>query len=194
MVGMRVLTAVVAIGLVSTSAIGPATAQTSPASPPAETGAANPVPRAPAKAEQDFIDKAGRGGLAEIELSKLAQKSANPDVRNFADRMIGDHTEINARLTAIANVDDVGVPQTLDIEHQKLREKLANEHDGTFDRDYAHAMVADHDQAIKLFEQQERSGREPQLKEFARKTLPILQQHRRMAVALAMKLDETAAK
>jgi putative membrane protein len=188
---MRVLTVAAAIGMMSGSAAAPAMAQTSPANPAAAATAAQ---REPAKADRDFVDQAGHGGLAEIELSKLAQKSANPDVRSFAERMIADHSKIDARLTAIAKADGAAVPQTLDVDHQKLRDKLAGEHDGTFDRDYARAMVADHDEAIKLFQQQEQSGRDPQLKEFARNTLPTLQQHRAMAAALAKKLNETAAK
>lgn len=183
--------AILALGLLAGSAaIGPGVAQTKGANPPAAGNPATSATPALAKADRDFIDGAGHGGAAEIELSKLAQKSANPDVRRFADRMIADHTKIGQRLTAIAGAE---APPTLDVEHQKLREKLANEHDGTFDRDYAHAMVVDHDQAIKLFRQQAQSGRDPRLKEFARTTLPTLQEHHSMAAALASKLNETAA-
>ncbi len=174
--------------------IRPAMAQTGPAPPPAASGPAASAGVVLSKGDRDFIDNAAHGGLAEIDLSKLAQKSANPDIRRFADRMITDHTKIGERLAPIAQADGVDVPQTLDIEHQKLREKLANEHDGNFDRDYAHAMVVDHDQAIKLFQQEERPGHDAQLTRFARNTLPTLQEHRRIAVALADKLAASAAR
>jgi putative membrane protein len=192
----RTLTAIVTVALMSASGlIAPAMAQTKPAAPPAATGSTAPARVVLNKRDRDFIGNAAHGGLAEIDLSKLAQKSANPDVRRFADRMIADHTKIGERLATIAQADGVDAPQTLDIEHQKLREKLANEHDGTFDREYAHAMVVDHDQAIKLFQQEEeRPGHDVQLTRFARSTLPTLQEHRRMAVALADKLAATAAR
>ena len=189
----RAVTAVAAVALISAAGlIGPAMAQTSPAAPPAATGPAAPVVMN--EGDRAFIENAAHGGLAEIDLSKLAQKSINPDVRRFADRMITDHTKINARLSVIADRYGVTAPQTLDIEHQKLREKLANEHDGPFDRDYAHVMVADHDQAIKLFQQEERPGHDAQLARFARDTLPTLQEHRRMAAALADKVGASAAR
>lgn len=192
---MRAQTVVVIAGLLSGSILsGPAMAQMNPAAPPAGTIQPGLPQTVLTKGDRDFIDNAAHGGLAEIELSKLAQKSANPDVRAFADRMITDHTKIGARLTAIAQADGVAVPQTLDIDHRRLREKLANEHDGTFNRDYAHVMVLDHDKAIKLFQQEERSGHDPQLRDFARYTLPTLQEHHQMAVELASKVGATAAR
>jgi putative membrane protein len=195
MARMRARTAVIAVGLLSGSAlIGSAPAQTGPANAPTASGPAITAQHALTKIDRDFVDNAAHGGLAEVELSRLAQKSANPDVRNFADRMITDHTKANARLAAIAKAGGVAVPNSLDAEHQQLREKLANEHDGNFDRDYAHAMVVDHDQAIRLFQREELSGGDASLKEFARNTLPTLQEHRGMAVALANKLGATAAR
>ena len=185
-------TAVMALSLFSAiAAARPAMAQSSPTNPPA---AAATAPSSPlSKGDRDFVDGAVQGGLAEVELGKLAQKSLNPDVRRFADRMIADHTKADRRLTAIAEANHIAVPNTPDIEHRKLREDLANQHDGNFDRDYARAMVADHDQAVKLFQQEGESGDNPELKAFARDTLRVLQEHRKMAAALAAKLGATAA-
>jgi putative membrane protein len=182
-------TAIVAAGLLSAPVV---IAQTNPVNPPGAAvpaiGAEHPL----SVKDKDFIDKAARGGLAEIDLGKLAQKSANPDVRRFADRMIQDHTKANERLGTIVRAEGATMPTTLDIDHRRLREKLGNLHDGAFDLDYAHAMVADHFQAVKLFQQEEVSGNDAQLKEFARSTLPTLQQHQRMAEALSHKLAQTA--
>ena len=88
----------------------------------------------------------------------------------------------------------IELPATLDIEHRKLRDKLATEQDGNFNRDYAHAMVVDHDQAKKLFNTEADSGGDRQLQEFARITLPTLQEHHKMAGDLAAKLGSTAAR
>jgi putative membrane protein len=185
-------TAVMALGLFSAmAAASPAFAQANRANPPAAAMTTSSPPLS--KADRDFVDDAVQSGSAEVALGKLAQKSLNPDVRRFADRMISDHTEANRRLTAIAQANHIPVPNTPDIEHRKLRENLANQHDGNFDRDYARAMVADHDRAVKLFQQEEESGDNPNLKAFARDTLPILQEHRKMAAALAAKLGATAA-
>jgi putative membrane protein len=55
-------------------------------------------------------------------------------------------------------------------------------------------MVEDHNKAVKLFQQEERSGHNAQLKQFAQKTLPTLEQHQKMAQELSRKLAQTATK
>jgi putative membrane protein len=187
------MTAAVALGLSSAIAVtGPAMAQADPTNPPV-AAAATALPQL-SKGDRNFVDDAAQSGLAEVELGKLAQKSLNPDVRRFAQRMIADHTKANGQLKAVAQANRIAAPDTLDVEHRKLHEKLANEHDGNFDRDYARAMVTDHDRAVKLFQQEEQSGDNPDIKAFARDTLPILQDHQKMAAALATKLGATAAR
>jgi putative membrane protein len=57
-----------------------------------------------------------------------------------------------------------------------------------------HAMVEDHNKAVKLFQQQERTGHNAELKQFAQKTLPTLEEHQKMALQLSQKLSQTAAK
>jgi putative membrane protein len=55
-------------------------------------------------------------------------------------------------------------------------------------------MVEDHNKAVKLFQQEERSGHNTELKQFAQKTLPTLEEHQKMAVELSRKLSQTAAR
>ena len=77
--------------------------------------------------DKTFVKEAGIGGIAEVELSKLAQKSDNAEVKSFADRMIRDHTAANQELTAIATGLGVDMPKALDAEHERLRQKLQTE-------------------------------------------------------------------
>jgi putative membrane protein len=64
------------------------------------------------------------GGMAEVELSKIAQKSENPDVKRFADRMVQDHAAANDQLRQIATGLGLEVPKAFDSEHQRVREKI----------------------------------------------------------------------
>jgi putative membrane protein len=108
--------------------------------------------------DQTFVKEAGIGGMAEVELSKLAQKSENADVKSFADRMIRDHTKANQELTTIATGLGVNAPKALDPEHERMRQKLQGLHGKSFDEQYMQGMVEDHNKVVKLFKDEERSG------------------------------------
>jgi putative membrane protein len=160
---------------------------------------ASPAPAAAAKdtlnqEDKTFVKEAAIGGRTEVELSKLAQKSENADVKSFADRMIRDHTAANQELTAIATGLGIDMPKALDQEHERVRENVQILHGKAFDEQYMQAMVEDHNKAVKLFQQEERSGGSVQLKQFAQKTLPTLEEHQKMALELSQKVSKAAAR
>ena len=129
-----------------------------------------------------FVQKAGQGGLAEVELSKLAVTSAkSPQVRTFAEQMVHDHTENNRQLATIAAHENIRVPESPDSEHVQLRDKLAAEHGVDFDRDYVDAMRADHQKMVDLLKSSEATVNTEEMRTFIKKTLPVVQAHLQMA-------------
>jgi len=56
-----------------------------------------------------------------------------------------------------------------------------------FDAAYTKDMVQDHAQDVADFKREAQSGQDPALKAFARKTLPVLQQHLQMAQSVTAK-------
>jgi len=141
-----------------------------------------------------FVKEASAGGTAAVELSKLSAKSANPEVKRFAERMVRDHSAAVAELTRISIELGSAAPKGLDANHQKIRDQLQSLHEPAFDRQYMQVMVDDHDQAAKLFRQETSSGHDTMLKQFAQKTLPTIEEHHKMALDLSRRLSETAAK
>jgi putative membrane protein len=148
------------------------------------------------KLDQDtnFIKEAAAGGMAEVALSKIATKSENPEIKLFAEKMVRDHTAASNELTTIANEAGVEIPKTLDRDHQKIHDQLQNMHGKAFDQQYMQVMVDDHDQAVKLFRQEDSLGHDARLTQFAHKTLPTIEEHQKMAADLSRRLSQTAAK
>ena len=132
---------------------------------------------------QSFASQAAVIGKAEIELGQLAAKnSQDPAVREYAQRMVKDHQAADAKLKKIAGAENLTLPQSLDAEHQALKEKLADLKGEAFDREYAKAMAKGHDKAVALFESASQASQMPaELKEFAAATLPTLKEHMEMA-------------
>ena len=67
--------------------------------------------------------------------------------------------------------------------------KLSELSDKKFDRAYAKEMVTDHEKAVKLFQSYQRASSNKELEAFARETLPVLEEHLRMAQALEKSLS-----
>lgn len=117
------------------------------------TGTGSPVEQQPASRVSDFprgdvrnfIDKMLIAGLAEVQLGDLAvTRASNPDVKAFAEMMVKDHTAANVELQAIASQLQVTPPTDLDNKHRDLLDQLTNVRPSEFDREYAKAMIEDH--------------------------------------------------
>lgn len=133
-------------------------------------------------ADRRFVMQAASGGLAEVELGKLAQQqAADAQVKEFGSRMVQDHSRANDELKRIADAKGVQVPAQPDPKHQKDIERLRALSGAAFDREYMKHMVADHRKDVAEFRKEARSAKDSALKDFAAKTLPTLQDHLKMA-------------
>jgi putative membrane protein len=142
-------------------------------------------------ADAAFMKQAAENGHAEVESSKLALgKTANADVKAFAQQMVDDHTKAGDELTALAQSKGVKVSADPSIA-QRAKIKLMQAMDGaSFDRRYAGTFgVTAHEDTVKLFRKEAQSGKDADVKAWAAKTLPTLEHHLAMSKALKSKAD-----
>ena len=129
------------------------------------------------RADKSFIEKAARLGLDEVQISRVAaDRSSNPDVRQFAQMLIADHEAANQELAALAAAKGVNIPAK-DANNDKWAKRNAKK----FDPDYLAKMASDHDEVVKLFEKEAKDGNDPDTVAFARKYLPKLEAHQQQA-------------
>lgn len=131
---------------------------------------------------QEFLAKAAASGLFEIESSRLAADNAqDPAVKQFAQKMIKDHSDADAKLKAAASRERLAAPQAkLEADQQAALRDLKNAKGAEFDRKYIAEQQKAHAVAVKLFQTYAQSGDRPQITAFARETLPTLQAHKDM--------------
>ena len=133
-------------------------------------------------ADKAFAMKAAVGGMAEVELGKLAQqKGASDQVKQFGSRMVDDHSKANDELKQVASSKGIALPSELDAKHKAKLTKMQKLSGAQFDRAYMDDMVADHKQDVADFKKESTSGKDSDLKSFAGKTLPTLEDHLKMA-------------
>ncbi|KQN38376.1 DUF4142 domain-containing protein [Pedobacter sp. MC2016-05] len=125
-----------------------------------------------------FATQAAVGGMAEVELGKLAlQKSSNAQVKEFATMMVNDHGKANTELMEIAAAKNITLPSTVDDDHKKKMDDLSKKSGSDFDKAYVDAMVDGHKSTLKLMEDESKDGADAELKAFATKTAPVVQTH-----------------
>jgi len=164
---------------------GSAFAQASAASPAASAAKLNPTDTA-------FLKQAAEAGLAEVEAGTLAAgKGVNTQVLGFAHQMIDDHTKMHAELRTLAGSKGVRLPIEPSL-GQRTRIRLLSASDGgSFDRKYADAIAVKlHEDAFKLFQKAATGASDADVKAFAAKTLPALQQHLQTARELKSVVDK----
>jgi putative membrane protein len=125
-----------------------------------------------------FADNAAAGGMAEIELSKLAQqKSTSTSVKNFAAMMVKDHGAAGDSLMIIAKKKNITLPTAMDADHQKKYDDMSKLSGADFDKAYVNAMVDDHQGALKLMQDASINCKDADLKNFAGKVVVTVQMH-----------------
>ncbi len=128
--------------------------------------------------EERFLKQAAADGLAEVQLGRLAQdKALREEVKQFAAQMVADHGKANEELMGIAASRRVKLPTEPDGKQRRSLERLGKLLGPDFDRAYMKMMVDDHRKDVKEFERQAKSARDPEVRDFAARTLATLRGH-----------------
>lgn len=129
--------------------------------------------------DNEFVLKAGQAGRAEVMLGNLAEsRGAAKAVKDYGAMMVMDHQKANDELiTLAARKRYMTVAKELPADMQKDYEKLSAKSGTDFDQAFMEQMIKDHEKVIKLFRQESENGKDPDLRNWASRTLPKLEQH-----------------
>ncbi|MGA8435429.1 MAG: DUF4142 domain-containing protein, partial [Methyloceanibacter sp.] len=128
----------------------------------------------------EFIQKGAMSDMYEVQAGKLAAEKGQSDaVKQFGQQMVDAHTKTTDELMGIVKSKNikVDVPTKLDSEHQKLIDDLNSASAKDFDKTYASQQVDAHQNAVKPFKKYAEDGDDPDVKQFAAKTLPAIEHH-----------------
>jgi putative membrane protein len=138
--------------------------------------------------DKQFAQKADQINMTEARLGEIVENNAeNPAVKAFGRLMTYDHSRLNSGLRGLQHVvqqEGVSLTRRLDQQHQAEMDRLSQLKGVAFDQAYMKEMVEGHEKAVSLFEQEANQVQDPQLKNWAMDTLPILKQHLALAKAI----------
>jgi putative membrane protein len=133
-------------------------------------------------ADSTFVRKAAEGGMAEVKLGELAKdKASSSAVKSFGKRMVMDHSRAGGELKGIASQKGVTLRDSMNAKDKALYNRLSGLSGDAFDKAYMRAMIDDHQEDVAEFRQESQSATDPDIRNFASKTLPTLEEHLRMA-------------
>jgi putative membrane protein len=146
---------VVVAGALAATFAAPVAAQTTPTGqtstdtrPPQSTST---YPSSDATDLHKFVQTAAVSNMAEVNLGKLAlERAQDPEVKEFAQMMIDEHTKAQQDLKQAASAGGVDFPTVLDEKHQQVSDKLSGLNGSEFDREYMKVMVDEHQDAEDL--------------------------------------------
>ena len=169
-----------------TEATKPGTTTTSQTTGGATTkGAAKADPGSNQMSDIDrtFMMQAAKDGMKEVHMGQMAaQQGQSDEVKKLGRQIAADHQKANQQLMAIAAKKGVK-PDTRTTEHGMSKRDMQN-----FDQAWIGMMINDHQKDIALYQRQAQQGADPDLKAYAKKTLPVLQKHLKMVQQAQQKM------
>ena len=129
-------------------------------------------------ADSSFLKSASEGGMMEVKLGELAQRNASdPQVKEFGQRMMTDHSNMGNEVKALAGRQNVSLSADIGVKDKFTYERMSKKTGADFDKAYMADMVKDHKDDIAAFEKEAKSGSDPDVRNWARQTLPTLRAH-----------------
>lgn len=148
-----------------------------------------------ARADRRFIEQAAASGLHELQAAQLATtRATDPAVKDYAAMLAQHHGSANSELSQLAATLGVELPSAPPRAMRNELERLGKRTGAEFDREFVREIgIKEHERDIKRFQSASKDVKEPQLKAWIDKTLPVLQQHLAAAQRLPQAGGEAAA-
>ena len=183
---MRTQRTVLALAVAATLALPPAVMAQAPTKPESRPATGKEQGKGGlSQSDRTFMMEAARGGMAEVELGKLAaEKGSNEGVKQLGQRLADDHSKAGDELKQLAQGKGVTLPADLDAKHKQLRDRLAKLSGANFDRAWVNEIVKDHKKDVADFKREANAAKDGDLKSWAGKTLPTLEDHLKQAQKL----------
>src|ERR1700742_1098641 len=135
----------------------------------------------------NFVGQANLGAPFQVDSGRLAEKKATTaPIRDYAHLMVTSHIPVVDALNVILKKKNITPSSTLlHGAYDAMLFTLGADSGATFDRNYVNGQVEYQKGNAALFEQEIQNGADPDLKQFARQTLPKILDHLDRAEKLA---------
>jgi putative membrane protein len=136
--------------------------------------------------DEKFIKNTAESGMIEVRLSELAtQKASRPDVKEFAQMLVTDHSMLNEGLKALASSKAVQLSAIIaPTGAAKFKDLETFQTGKAFDNEFLSYTASSHRRMVREFEEAAKDVADADLKAWINKSLPTLRTHLDKALAM----------
>jgi len=132
-----------------------------------------------------FVQKATEGGIAQVQFGKLALQKGSPEVKEFAQKMIDDHTALNKEMANVADSIGTMLPRKMSKDDQAEYNKLNGLSGDEFDKEYILYIAKGHREDMRNFRMEVSVAADPELQAEVAKAAMTIREHLMMLTKLA---------
>lgn len=156
---------------------------TAPAAGTGATSGAKGSATAMSRADQKMLERLAQANMAEVKAGEMAlKKSQNAEVKQFAQKMVDEHSAALKEVQQLADGKGVKLPNDVDAKHKAAAAAMEKLDGEKFDKAYMkQGGVSDHKSAHKLVKDIQAKAKDTDLKALAAKLQPSIDQHLQMA-------------
>jgi len=131
-----------------------------------------------AKSDEAFLAAAAQADMTIVHIGKMAQERAEtPKLKEFANTLVQDHTNDYQELTELAAKAGDGIPKAIDKQNDHTISMLDHQKGKSFDHAFLESQSAEHERLVSAFKREAEHGSNPDIKAYATKALPTMEQH-----------------
>ena len=141
--------------------------------------------------KMDNADAAAMKQLAQANVNEIeggkaaAAKAQNPQVKQFAEKMVTDHQQMLNDLQKLAQSKGVSLPQSGSLKDKAAMKMMERASGSDFDKKYMEQMVKDHQKDAKETQDLASKAKDPEFKSAVQKAHAKIQEHLQLAQRIA---------
>jgi len=141
--------------------------------------------------KMDNADAAAMKQLAQTNLNEIdggkaaAAKAQNPQVKQFAQKMVTDHQQMLTELLTLAKAKGVALPQSGSLKDKAQMKMMERSSGADFDKKYMEEMVKDHEKDAKDTQDLAAKAKDPEFRSAVQKAHAKIQEHLQLAQRIA---------
>lgn len=139
------------------------------------------------QSDRNFVTHAAEVSTSEVLLAKIAgQQSSSQDVKQFAQRVLGEHTQLGQVVSPLAQQVSASLtPGETSTGQQHAITRLQTLSGATFDREYIRNQIAELSYALHIYQSEIATTQDPGLKQTATVGAKVITAHLHEAEQLA---------